>query len=471
MAISRPPLLQNKTLTNFLLFLLLLLSIVYSLQIYTSSTTFLRTDFGKFYQATHFAQRGKSIYSKIFLVRNHTPQNSTLPPLKQMAPDLNPPFFTFLTLPLGHLSYTHALWLWSALSIAGGVLSILLLQKSLWPQPPPLNITLALLGAFFVYLPTFTNIQFGQITLLLLPFEVGAWLAIRKQKTTTAGLLLGIAASLKPFFGLFLLYFLIRREWRGLCSFAATILICTLLPLTVFSLQNYSDYNNILHHVNWYASSWNASVLGFLIRLFGGESNTALIAIPGLAHRLFYIITPLIVASLIRFLWPSSTINSSQKTDLDFSIIIIAMLLLSPLAWLYYFSLLLIPVVVLLQLAKQRRTESLHFLACISIVLSGISHIFQASARITADNVLPLFAFSSGYLLALIILFGLLYRWRTILATKANLSQPPLETFPVVLTYSLALLPSLFGLLNIINSSTLFSGVFVPEFSSALFAN
>lgn len=463
---------QSKLLTALLAFFLLLLSIAYAYQINVGKSNFLYTDYGKFYQSERFALEGKNIYSKLFLVRKNIPQNLTLPRIKLATPLLNPPFFALLIAPLGYLSYASSLWLWSGLSILAGILSILLLQKALDIKEPTLNLTLSLLLALFVYFPTFATLQFGQATLLLLPFALGGWLAARTKAFYTAGFVLGIAASLKPFFVLFLLYFLLRREWRAFFCMCLAIVICALLAFIPFGMQTYINYYHVLQQIYWYASSWNASLLGFLLRLFGGEANTPLLAIPGLANKLFAWTSIILILSLVKFIWPRTILSQQQKCDLDFAITLVVMLLISPLAWLYYFPLLLIPIVVLLRFAEQLRSESLRLLTCASVVLSGIPHLLATSERITAHNVYSIFILSSCYVAALLILFGALFFTRArLLHNTSPTNNLPVNSSEQILTYAIALLPSLFGLLNIVNSGALFGVVFVPQFSGVIVGN
>jgi hypothetical protein len=226
--------------------------------------------------------------------------------------------------------------------------------------------------------------------------------------------LLGIAASLKLFFGLFFLYFLLRREWRALAWFTATALCCALLPAAVFGFKIYSAYFSVLQHINWYSSSWNASILGVLARLFGaGENNFPLIHLPGATYTLFYLCAGLALVSFIKALWPNKSIAADNKRDLDFSLTLVAMLLLSPLAWLYYFPLLIIPVIVLLQLAKEYRSTPLFFWPCSSILLSGITRNIISAGDISKTNALSIFTLASCNTATLIILFGsLLFAYR-----------------------------------------------------------
>lgn len=441
----------TKSLSWLLITLLLCLSIVYAVEINKDKDNFLLKDYGKFYQATQFFLKGESIYSAPTKIQKTSLKHSTL---------LNPPFFILLLLPLGLLSYPISLWLWSLISIACGIISVLFLLKILNFQKQQLNYVLGFFLAFFVYYPTFTNMQFGQVTLFLMPLITGAWLAARQKNYYWLGILLGIAASIKPFIGLFFLYLLIRCEWRALACFLITLFICSLLASIVFGYHSYIDYFYVLQSVNWYSASWNDSLLGFLLRLFGGkEINTPLISLPWLTYKLYYLIEILLLGMYIKFIWPIKKINLQKKLDIDFSLTIVVMLLLSPLAWLYYFPFLIIPFIVLLQLAKEHQSINLYLASCFGILLSGISHLSTTPAKITPDNTTSIFLLSSCNVAALLMLLIALFfaNKRLSINSLTTTGTLSLSTLEWITFYVIVLLPSLFSILNTVNVNLLFN--------------
>ena len=268
-----------------------------------------------------------------------------------------------------------------------------------------------LLIALFSYFPTFATLQFGQVSLFLLPLLALGWRAARDEKTIRAAIFLGIATSLKPFIGLFLFYFLMRKEWRGLCAFFATLLSCALIAAWFLGLDSYADYYQACQQIKWAASSWNVSIYGFLLRLFGGiESNMAVLPIPGLITYVYPLLAGVFFLTIIRFLRPSVNMLAEQKVDLDFSVIILGMLLLSPLGWIYYFPLLSIPILILWQFAKKGIYPiALPIILMACIFLSNIPISLFDSDQINTANMLRIFFGSSLYFLVLISLTSLIF--------------------------------------------------------------
>ncbi|WP_192805898.1 glycosyltransferase family 87 protein [Rickettsiella massiliensis] len=285
------------------------------------------------------------------------PHSSSQKKPARLAVNLNPPFFTLLTFPFAYLSYSHALYLWILCSIFAGAISVLRIQKTLSPQnKPTLQSRLSILLAFFAYFPTFASLQLGQVTLLLLPLLVLSWQSARNHQSIQVAMWLGIAASLKPFIGLFALYFLLRKEYRALITFILTGGICALFAVFFLGAADYHAYLQGLHHITWAASSWNVSLYGVLLRLFGGpESNAALFSLPKILPLLYSILVLLLLGGIINFFHSCSDarLDDKRKVDLEFSMILVAMLLISPLGWLYYFPFLSLPFLQLFYYAKQ----------------------------------------------------------------------------------------------------------------------
>lgn len=431
-----------------------MLSYIYPLTI--GKTNILYTDFGKFYNSQQMFVQGKNIYSPIYFVRHKINFKSTPPRLVkskhvqvlQLGSNLNPPFFTLLSFPFAYLSYSHALWLWTFLSILAGSLAVLLLQHKLDPSSLSRSSSLLLLIGFFSYFPSFVSLQFGQVSLLLLPLLVLAWRAAQDKKTLKAGIFLGFAASLKPFIGLFLFYFLIRKEWRGFFSFIATVVICIMSTAIVFGLDTYLSYYHACQQIKWAASSWNVSLYGFLLRLIGGnESNAALIALPGLIAFVYPLLTALIFLAIIRFLLPQANIESSQKTNLDFSIVLLGMLLLSPLGWFYYFPFLSIPLLILWDMSKKGIYPIALPLCLATLVLfSNIPINLFNSDQIKFNNILTVFLSSSVYFAVLVGLVGLLFLVRHHVVHKFSLHFEKIPPALLLLVGIVVFLPSLLGI-------------------------
>ena len=195
------------------------------------------------------------------------------------------------------------------------------------------------------YFPTWVNIASWPIRTFLLGLIVLIWLSARKEKYLLAGIILGIAMSIKIFLGLFLIFFAAQRRWRILFWALSIFIFCNVISLITFGLSTYKQHLELLSKSHLYINaSWNASFSAFFTRIFGGAENIPLIELPMLAYGL---------ASSLSFLLALLLINTSLaqprefsplvRFDIGYALTIVAMLLISPFGWIYYFPSLIIP--------------------------------------------------------------------------------------------------------------------------------
>ena len=462
--LAREPWENIVTFKNHLLYFcsflaLILITLVYAHKILIASNNLFSTDFFKFYQSARFYFQGQDIYDKI--LRPLTAAQAAVLHSKNLIlpSDLNPPFFSLILLPAAWLSYGTALILWSALSFTATILGILLALKSyptLWQHKIIRNWALA---GFLIYFPTYANLTLGQVSGWLLLLTAGAWLASRAKQEKYAGILLGLALSVKLFYGLFLIYFLIRKQWRALIYMSVTYMLCTLLALGFFGIRTYQNYLMSLKNIMWYAGTWNASVYGFLSRVFSGghEGNVPVINIPGVTSILYYLIALMLV---IYFVWvvlqnnrkfnESGKINQNNAIniiDWEFSLTIVLMMLISPLSWIYYFTLLIIPFITILRLSNPIKNFNAHFLLLIGIMLlSSIPSNYRLPLELINNKMV--FTWASYYFYALVLLFLALVFIRMAIIHRdpienCDISHQKLSLNIQVILYFLATLPSL----------------------------
>ena len=286
-------------------------------------------------------------------------------------PNLNTPFMTALLAPLTYLEFPVARLVWLSVSALAAWLSFYLLgREGLLPKLWSLGST-AFLAAFWGYFPSFITVLHGQVTfLLLLPLVVG-WLRLRQGRYLSAGACIGLAVSLKPFVGLFLLGLVAQRNWRACTGLLLAGLACFLLGGAAAGFDAYPLYRETLHHINWQSASWNASLAGFFSRLLGGSENSPWLNAPWLARGLSLVGSAILLALYLQAAWNSRSGSARAKADQLVAMSIPAMLLISPLGWLYYFPLLLLTASVLGQRLSPR--DGWRWWAWLSgITLSGV---------------------------------------------------------------------------------------------------
>lgn len=358
------------------------------------------TDFPTFYVAARHALEGKDIYAQ------DQADLGLLPPTRASSgeplnPNLNPPFQTLLMAPLGLVDYATAFWLWSLVSLALLVAGAMAVESAsrnpgatAWRMP-------GLVVMLLAYFPTWASFVYGQFGLALFGLLALVWFGARNRREVLAGVSLGLALSLKPFAAIFLLLYMLRRRWRLLAAAVATATLCALVALVAFGWAPYAHYLGVLGGANWHAASWNASFLGFFGRIFGGSRNLPLVDVPGLAQVLAAAGSATILGALVWLAEPRRQVLSERRLDLAFALAVLAMLLVSPLGWMYYFPSLAIPVLVLWR-------EGCRWPAVAAWVLSSVPHLLVPSARF--NDPLGWFTWAGFYFYALVIFALLIVR-------------------------------------------------------------
>jgi alpha-1,2-mannosyltransferase len=205
--------------------------------------------------------------------------------------------------------------------------------------------------------PLLSGVDLGNLSYgILLPLVCGLAL-IRAGRHGAAGAMLGVAAILKPPLLLFGLYFLLRRDLRGVAGFAGVCAAVGLLSLAVFgwdaNLYWFQSCIVAFSH-NWVAAFNVQSVPSFLYRLHGSPD----LLTDWLPHRPTPADAALAMAVTLGFIavaalacLPSRGPREPSRADtrapprevLQFLLVLCLALVASPLTWSHYFAWLLIP--------------------------------------------------------------------------------------------------------------------------------
>lgn len=269
----------------------------------------------------------------------------------------HPPVMTLVTLPFVRFLGVHKTSLCVTLLslVCFAVLWLLILRDGLnlaLPHQQQILIAAVLLGS----LPAYAVLRNGQTGAWLAALIVVGWYAIRRGKPVWGGVAIGLATSLKLFPGLLLVYLLLRHRRAFLSAVVSTILL-NLVALLAFGWESFLSYLEAAHLVVTRNAgvTLNWSLLGglqHLGRLTGLSFLTSTPAFLGLAG---------VVLILLGVAVGTSDKESPPGTrfDLEYSLFVIAMPLLSPIAWFHYYIILALPLVVLASAAFRDRKPPL----------------------------------------------------------------------------------------------------------------
>jgi hypothetical protein len=304
------------------------------------------TDLAKFYMSARQYLDGGDIYDEIPYASFGPMPPELTRTRESFHPTLNPPFQTLVFAPLVRFDFRTVYWVWLVLSVSCGVAATLRLSRETGNIPTawarPRIQTPLLLYALFCSFPTLIGLTLGQFSMILYLLVVSAWIAVRRGREVAGGVLCGLAISLKPLAGMYLLLFLFLRRWRLSAACGLSVLACTSAAALAVGTDSHLRYLEILQGVTWFGSGWNASLLGFFAPILGGSENVSWMDWPAVSHGLSLTIGVAGIALMGRLAHRSRSRFDHLAVDLGFALTGPLMLLASPLGWNYYFPILLL---------------------------------------------------------------------------------------------------------------------------------
>ncbi len=203
--------------------------------------------------------------------------------------------------------------------------------------------------------PVLDSMLLGQVDLLILFLIVAAYWGHRSDREVAAGASLGLAAMIKLSPALLVLYFLFRGRFRVVASAFATIFLFSVLSLVVAGRSAHIQFlTDILPTLlAGSAQMENQSLNGFFNRLYLGAPFLADLAdVPRLPQvRILTLFASLLLAGIAVFLLRKRPAPGSAPDlgfDLEYSLLIILLPLISSIAWHHYMAWYVLPLLVLL---------------------------------------------------------------------------------------------------------------------------
>lgn len=192
------------------------------------------------------------------------------------------------------------------------------------------------------YYPLIFTHKLGQIQVyidLLAAFALFSQLA---GKDARSGLCMGVCALIKPQYGVFVLWGLLRKKWSFAVGFSAAFVAGLAVSLALFGLQDHLDYLQVLKMLSRHGEAYwpNQSVNGLLNRLFD-NGDPVIFSMTDFApyHPIVYAGTLISsIALLAAALWPLRAAETQQSSALNFAIMLAAATMASPIAWEHHYG-------------------------------------------------------------------------------------------------------------------------------------
>lgn len=271
-------------------------------------------------------------------------------------------------------------------------------QETYGPERAPLPavstfvlMTLCVIGVGLFY-PITRSEFFGQIQTAITLIAALALLAWQRGKTRTAGVLIALCCLIKPQWVIFILWALLRRQWRFALAAAATTFAGFLLALARYGFTNVFDYLPVLSFLGQHGESYlsNQSVNGLAHRLlFNGPnleddgSTWKGSDIPPF-HPWVYGLT---LASSIAVIGLALFRNRTEHPSaLDLALVMLSLTIASPIAWDHHYGVLLPIFALIVPAAVAYRPWGRWTMPYLALALLLTSQSFETAANLVADS-------------------------------------------------------------------------------------
>lgn len=231
-----------------------------------------------------------------------------------------PPFAAILLFPFGFLSLPVT----QTIFTIGTVLAVIVTTRWLFRAAGLAHWWIFAVPLILLIEPMRENIMLGQINMLLVVLIMWDLLILGPKSSRWTGVGIGLATALKLIPGIFIVYFLVTRQWRAAIVSSAAAAAATLLSAAIAPRASWDFWTHALWDTNRVGRTdytGNQSILGLLHRL----------VVPEQPNRVLWII---LVAAIAAFgLWRAAKAHTAGDTVAAMALVGLLGGLVSPITW------------------------------------------------------------------------------------------------------------------------------------------
>jgi alpha-1,2-mannosyltransferase len=248
----------------------------------------------------------------------------------------HPPASLLLVGPVALLPIPLAAVVWDMVLLGAVAATVAVALHELGARPTPWRLAI-LLGLLVCWPPLLDTLLEAQIDPVLLLLCTLAWRWERRGRLGWAGVAVGVAAALRLFPALAVVYFVARHEWRAVAGASAAFVVTEALALPLVGVEGFVDYATRAlpgTQAQFGDTADNLSLWGWAVQLAPGAARPLALAL---------------VAGMVGVLVLVTVHRRRRRIRVDeatFLAYLPAMVLASPLAWSFYLVLALLPLVV-----------------------------------------------------------------------------------------------------------------------------
>ena len=265
--------------------------------------------------------------------------------------------------------------------------------------------------SLLVIVYTWSTYHLGQPNLALLALMVGAFVALRADREAITGGLIAIAAAIKAFPVIAIVYLLYRRYWTAAASLVVTLVFLLLILPAVFrgfdrawrdldkwsaGMLKYSETGVGQRPKRSY--TWkNQSLVGVSNRLLRRVDADA--ASPphdpvyvNFVDLKFSVVNAIVIAVALALgivfiaVIPQRDMRTAESDAIEFALLLLLMLMITPLSFGYFFCWLMLPFAVMTQRVLAGKDSVILFWGLPALALLALGLIFPRGAQLYGNT-------------------------------------------------------------------------------------
>ncbi|WP_433601777.1 glycosyltransferase 87 family protein [Nocardia sp. CA-135953] len=239
-------------------------------------------------------------------------------------PFIYPPFAALVLSPFALLPWDAAAFTFFISSTLALAVTLYLVARRRWPERGAMQLALLATSCAtplaMLLEPVRSTLDFGQVNLLLMVLVAAD--ALTAKPKWRRGMLVGVAAAIKLTPAAFVLYFLVRRDYRAAATAAITGAVATALSFAILPKESVNY---------WFGGLGNVSGLSGS-SFHTNQSIQAVLARFGVEKPLFTVLWLVLSAALLALVVPAMR-QAAEVPALALSINAVFTLLVSPISW------------------------------------------------------------------------------------------------------------------------------------------
>ena len=273
------------------------------------------------------------------------------------------------------------------------------------------NLWVYVVPSLLVSVYIWSTYHLGQPNLVLLALMLGAFVGLRAEREIIAGGLIAIAAAIKAFPVVAVVYLLYRRYWTAAASVVVALVFLLLIlpaPFRGFE-QAWRDLENWGAGMLKYSETgvaqrpkrsytWkNQSLIGVTNRMLrhvdaGAASARGQPVYVNFADLSFPAVNAIIagimlaLGSIFVAVMPSRDMRTAESDAIEFALLLLLMLMITPLSFGYFFCWLMLPFAVMTQRVVAGKSSAILWWSLPAVALLAIGLIFPRGAQLYGNT-------------------------------------------------------------------------------------